>query len=91
MIDIANKAGLSKGLVYFYYANKEDLYLAVLEQGPAMNLRLLEATLEEMKEADGLERSLTLLERFLEMGEHAFAHDNGIVHHDAKYEDEAEK
>jgi AcrR family transcriptional regulator len=70
IIDIANKAGLSKGLVYFYYANKEDLFLAVLDKGLDMNLALLEATLNEMEEKDGLTRSFTLLERFLEMGEH---------------------
>jgi len=69
MIDIAKKAGLSKGLVYFYYANKEDLFLAVLDRGLDMNLSLLEATLAELQNKDGLTQSLTLLERFLEMGE----------------------
>jgi AcrR family transcriptional regulator len=29
MDDVAKKAGISKGLSYFYYKNKEDLYLAV--------------------------------------------------------------
>jgi len=70
IIDIAQKAGLSKGLVYFYYTNKEDLFLAVLDKGLDMNLSLVEATLSEMKDKNGLTQSLTLLERFLEMGEH---------------------
>lgn len=32
MEDIAKKAGVTKGLLYFYYASKQDLFLEVLEQ-----------------------------------------------------------
>ena len=33
MDDVAKTAGISKGLSYFYYKNKEDLYLAVTKKG----------------------------------------------------------
>ncbi len=32
MEDIAQKAGVTKGLLYFYYASKQDLFLEVMEQ-----------------------------------------------------------
>ncbi len=32
MEDIAKKAGITKGLLYFYYASKQDLFLEVMEQ-----------------------------------------------------------
>ena len=31
--DVAKKAKISKGLVYFYYKSKEDLYLAITKKG----------------------------------------------------------
>lgn len=69
MSDIARRAGWSKGLLYFYYKNKEDLFLAVLDEALAMNLGLLESIVASADGADGLTVSLTLLERFLELGE----------------------
>ncbi len=32
MEDVANEAGISKGLTYFYFKNKEDLYMAVTKK-----------------------------------------------------------
>ena len=32
MEDVAKKAGISKGLTYFYYKNKEDLYMALTKK-----------------------------------------------------------
>jgi AcrR family transcriptional regulator len=36
--DIAARAGVSKGALYLYFATKEDLFRAVVEQGVAPNL-----------------------------------------------------
>lgn len=37
--DIAGRAGVSKGAIYLYFATKEDIFRAVVEQGFAPNLQ----------------------------------------------------
>lgn len=65
MTDIARRTGLSKGLVYFYFKNKEDLYLAVLQHALTINLNFLRSTFDELEAEDGLTRALSILDRFL--------------------------
>ena len=49
--DIAARAGVSKGALYLYFATKEDLFRAVIEQGVAPNLGRLQAALVEHRGA----------------------------------------
>jgi len=39
MSDISQEVGMSKGLTYFYYKNKEDLFMA-LPRRPLISLRM---------------------------------------------------
>ncbi|KQW70668.1 TetR family transcriptional regulator [Phenylobacterium sp. Root77] len=43
--DIAARAGVSKGAIYLYFSTKEDIFRAVIEQGVAPNLALIQAAL----------------------------------------------
>jgi AcrR family transcriptional regulator len=43
--DIAAQAGVSKGAIYLYFATKQDIFRAVVEQGVAPNLDVLRAGL----------------------------------------------
>ena len=43
--DIAARAGVSKGAIYLYFATKQDIFRAVVEQGVAPNLDLVRAGL----------------------------------------------
>lgn len=45
--DIAARAGVSKGALYLYFATKEDIFRAVIEQGVAPNLDRIQAALAE--------------------------------------------
>ena len=45
MADIAQRAGVSKGAIYLYFATKEDIFRAVVEQGVAPNLALVQAAI----------------------------------------------
>jgi len=43
--DIAARAGVSKGAIYLYFTTKEDIFRAVVEQGVAPNLSLIQANI----------------------------------------------
>ncbi len=43
--DIAARAGVSKGAIYLYFATKQDIFRAVVEQGIAPNLDMVRASL----------------------------------------------
>jgi AcrR family transcriptional regulator len=60
--DVASKAGVSKGTLYLYYANKEELFKAVVRRSIAP---LIAETREIIEHSE--EDSETLLARFLEI------------------------
>lgn len=66
MVHIARKAGLSKGLLYFYYKSKDDLYMAVILQAIKRTIQFQKHVLDANSGKPGLERLMELLDRYFE-------------------------
>jgi AcrR family transcriptional regulator len=48
--DVAKRAGVTKGTLYLYFANKEDLFKAVVRQSVVANIAFSEALVDESPE-----------------------------------------
>jgi len=66
MIHIARKAKLSKGLLYFYYKSKDDLYMAVILQAIKRTIQFQKHVLEGNYGKPGLDRLMELLDKYFE-------------------------
>lgn len=64
MSDVAKEAKLSKGLVYFYYKNKEDLYLSVILHAASLNINFLKNTVAQKEGEKALDKLLFLLRSY---------------------------
>lgn len=64
MLFIARKAKLSKGLLYFYYKSKDDLYMAVILRAIKSTIEFHKHVLENNKDKPGLERLMELLDEY---------------------------
>lgn len=75
MADVARKTRISKGLIYFYYKSKEDLYLALTKKGMDELKDLFNKSFGKPKEKTGLEIMTTLVEGYL-----SFAREKTVFH-----------
>jgi AcrR family transcriptional regulator len=66
MTHIAKEAKLSKGLLYFYYSSKDDLYMAVILHAIKKTIQFHKYELENNKDKSGLERLMILMERYFD-------------------------
>lgn len=66
MEDIAKKAGMSKGLVYFYFQNKEDLYMAITLKAFEIIISAYQKIIEENVNKTGKEKTLLILKMYLD-------------------------
>jgi len=74
MDDVAKQAKMSKGLIYFYFKNKEDLYMAVTKKAFEQLNAVFKDTLKS-KDKKGLDLIFDLINNFLE-----FATDHRMYH-----------
>jgi len=71
MEHVARHAGVSKGMLYFYYKNKEDLYMALVHYAITEFIRFHEQTFKASEKENGLQRILFFLtEYFRYVDEH---------------------
>uniref|UniRef100_UPI004047543B TetR/AcrR family transcriptional regulator n=1 Tax=Algoriphagus sp. TaxID=1872435 RepID=UPI004047543B len=79
MEDVAKKAGISKGLTYFYYKNKEDLFMALTKKA-------FEQLKEEFRESlrakgkNGLEMLTNLVQRIWKFSKEQPVYYQSILH-----------
>lgn len=79
MEDVAKKAGISKGLTYFYYKNKEDLFMALTKKA-------FEQLKEEFRESlrakgkNGLEMITDLVQRIWSFSKENPVYFQSILH-----------
>lgn len=66
MIHVAKAAKLSKGLIYFYYKSKEDLYMAVILHAIKKTIHFHKYELEKNLDKNGLERLMILMEKYFD-------------------------
>jgi AcrR family transcriptional regulator len=64
--DVAKKAKISKGLVYFYFKSKEDLYMAIAKKGVEELKDLFNKAFGKEKDKTGLEVMTDLINGYLE-------------------------
>lgn len=75
MDDVAKQAKMSKGLIYFYFKNKEDLYMAVTKKAFEQLNVVFKDTIKS-KDKKGLDLIFDLINNFLEFAsEHRMYHE----------------
>lgn len=71
MIHIAKEAKLSKGLIYFYFKSKDDLYMAVILHAIKRTIQFQKHEMEQHQDLNALDRLMRLLEKYFD-----FVHEN---------------
>jgi AcrR family transcriptional regulator len=64
--EVAAQAKMSKGLTYFYFKSKEDLYMAVVKKAFDEFKEMFQKTLTKGKDQTGFENIVSLVDNFLE-------------------------
>ncbi len=67
MVDIAQEVQLSVGNLYFYFKNKDELYISVILEASRRNITAIDNGLEHSaKDATGLDKILSVMEYYLD-------------------------
>ena len=75
MEHVARQAGLSKGILYFYYKNKEDLYMALVYHALLEFIAFHERSLQKHMEENGLNRIMYFIRDYFDfVDSHPYLH-----------------
>ncbi|SCF96677.1 transcriptional regulator, TetR family [Streptomyces sp. MnatMP-M17] len=72
MDDIAQHAGVAKGLIYYYFKNKRGYYLAIVEDSVAELVTLAAAGGAELPRTERIQRTVEAYLRFAQQNEAAY-------------------
>nr|WP_066956536.1 TetR/AcrR family transcriptional regulator [Streptomyces lushanensis] len=72
MDDIAQHAGVAKGLIYYYFKNKRGYYLAIVEDSVAELVTLAAAGSAELPRTERIQRTVEAYLRFAQQNEAAY-------------------
>ena len=81
MEDVAEKVGMSKGSLYFYFKSKEDLYMAITFRAFKLLTDLYYQVIAENKDKDGRDRVIAILSAYLSFSEKHFHYHEALFNY----------
>lgn len=81
MEDVAKKAAMSKGLVYFYFQNKDDLYMAITLKAFEIIIGDYQRILNENSHKTGKEKTLLILKTYLDFSNNHYHYHETIFNY----------
>ncbi|WP_448520401.1 TetR/AcrR family transcriptional regulator [Rhodoflexus sp.] len=81
MDEVAAKAGLSKGLLYFYFNSKEDLLMAITYKAFKLIISTYEQLLAGISERTGKEKVLAVMRSYTEFSKKYFYYHEAILNY----------
>lgn len=79
MEDVAQHLGVSKGTIYFYFASKENLYMAITYRAFQALIDAFYESVSATKEQDGLEGVVGLMKTFISFTEQNFLYSEALL------------
>lgn len=79
MEDVAKDLGISKGTIYFYFASKENLYMAITYRAFQKLIDTFYESVESTKEESGLEGLVGLMKSFISFSERNFLYSEAML------------
>jgi AcrR family transcriptional regulator len=81
MEEVAAKAGLSKGLLYFYFSSKEDLLMAITYKAFELIISTYQKILSSMQDKTGKEKVLAIMRAYTEFSTNHFYYHEAILNY----------
>jgi AcrR family transcriptional regulator len=79
MEDVAKHLGVSKGTIYFYFASKENLYMAITYRAFQALIDAFYESVSATKDQDGLEGVVGLMKTFISFTEQNFLYSEALL------------
>ncbi len=79
MEDVAKELGISKGTIYFYFASKENLYMAITYRAFQALIDRFYESVEASKDEDGVEGVMGLMRTFMLFSESNFLYSEAML------------
>lgn len=81
MEDVAKKAGMSKGSLYFYFSSKEDLYMAISYRALQMLIDIYHKAIADHRDKPGFQRVMATFRGYLAFSEKYFHYHEALFNY----------